>query len=227
MNMMDENGFDHHLFCLPKRERPKDEAKGSHPITLSAILDPGKHDRTRKSGRDTDGLWIMQLSRLIAEAVLRFDLKSSDGSMVNSIVFYKSSKHDLTPFLEVVIKKSDLTPNVIEDERYVSQQRSGRLLRLLDLGEILLQLGLYRQERLLKFPLDTEDRRSFLREKAPDVCRNMNIAYSSVIESCIRLSVMWEDPSYLEEAFKETYYESIVKPLREMEKSLFKTCNRS
>ncbi|KAF6809850.1 hypothetical protein CSOJ01_06681 [Colletotrichum sojae] len=223
MNMMDENGFDHHLFCLPKRERPKDEAKGSHPITLSAILELGKHDRTRKSGRDTDGLWIMQLSRLIAEAVLRFNLRNSDGSMVKSIVFYKSSKHDLTPFLEVKIKKSDLTPNVVEDEKYVAQQR---IERLLDLGEILLQLGLYRQERL-KFPLGSQARRSFVREKAPDVCRNMNIAYSSVIESCIRLSIMWENPNYLEEAFKEAYYESIVKPLRDMEDSLSQTCNRS
>lgn len=223
MNMMDENGFDHHLFCLPKRERPKDEAKGSHPITLSTILELGKHDRTRKSGRDTDGLWIVQLSRLIAEAVLRFDLRNSDGSMVKNIVFYKSSKHDLTPFLEVDIKKSDLTPNIVEHEKYVAQQR---IERLLDLGEILLQLGLYRQERL-KCPLGNQDRRSFVLKKAPDVRRNMNNAYSSVMESCIRLSIMWEDPNYLEEVFKETYYESIVKPLRDMEDSLSQTCNRS
>lgn len=215
MNMIDENGFDHHLFCLPKGERPKDEDNVSEPLTLSEVLLSSKRDNPGNYFRKR--LWILQLSRLIAEAVLRFDIRNSDSSMVDIIVFYKSSKHDLAPFLEVEIRKSDLATNVVEDEFFVAQQRSKRLL---DLGEILLQLGLRGKEKPRKARFEIQDRRSFVREKASDVCSSMGNAYAGVIKSCIRLSAKCEDPRYLEEGFKEAYYGSIVKPLRAMEESL-------
>ncbi|KAF6788204.1 hypothetical protein CMUS01_16407 [Colletotrichum musicola] len=211
MNMVDENGFDHQLLCLPKDERPRDEDKISEPITLSAILESSN---TR--------LWILQLSRLIAEAVLRFDLRNSDDSMADSVVFYKSSKHDLTPFMELEIRKSDLATNVVDDERYVAQHLSQRLL---DLGMILLRLGLL--EKLKPRSLLKEDKlRSFVREKASDVCGNMGNAYSGVIKSCIKLSEKCEEPAYRGEGFKGTYYGSVLKPLRALEERFSLFCNK-
>ncbi|GKT65796.1 hypothetical protein ColTof3_13135 [Colletotrichum tofieldiae] len=208
MNMVDNSGTDHHLFCLPKDERPVTSDKSGEPIALSDIL-----------GSRRSKFWIIRISRLIAEAVLRFDLKDSDPSPENSVVFYKSAEHDLAPFLERVIKKPTAISYAVDDGEHSSGTRSALLLNL---AQILLQLGLIglpTPEKLRGIPQNESERRSYISEKAPSTCINMGDAYSQVILSCVEFSA-WEKHMYGNEKFKEQYYRSIVKPLKGMEDAL-------
>ncbi|GKT49618.1 uncharacterized protein ColSpa_09799 [Colletotrichum spaethianum] len=208
MNMVDDCGTDHDLFCLPKDERPVSGDKSGKPITLSDILG-SRHSK----------FWIIRISRLIAEAVLRFDLKDSDPSPESSVVFYKSAEHDLTPFLERVIKKPTALSYAVDDDEHSSRPRSALLLNL---AQILLQLGLIglpTPEKLRGIPQNDGERRSYISEKALSTCSNMGDAYSRVILSCVEFST-WETHMYGDEKFKEQYYRSIVKPLKGMEEAL-------
>ncbi|KZL64250.1 hypothetical protein CI238_00657 [Colletotrichum incanum] len=208
MNMVDNSGTDHHLFCLPKDERPVPGDKSGKPIALSDIL-----------GSRRSKFWIIRISRLIAEAVLRFDLKDSDPSPEDSVVFYKSAEHDLAPFLERVIRKPTAISYAVDDDEHSSGPRS---VLLLNLAQILLQLGLIglpTPEKLRGIPQNETERRSYISEKAPSACINMGDAYSQVILSCVEFST-WEKHMYGNENFKEQYYRSIVKPLKGMEDAL-------
>lgn len=215
MNMVDDSGYSHSIFNLPKDKRPKSDTNVGEPVRLSDIL--GKRQLKHHYDRlCNERLSILRLSRLIAEAVLRFDLQDCDPSPEDSVVFYMCPQNGLAPFLEKVIEKPKQSSIAVEDEDNHSERRT---LQLLKLGEILLQLGLPRSQRMRSPPLDPNGRRSFIKSAVPGVRSNMDKKYSDVIISCVNLSALQSNREF-EEKFQERYYESIVQPLRDLERGL-------
>ncbi|KAK1981903.1 hypothetical protein LZ30DRAFT_718924 [Colletotrichum cereale] len=217
MKMTDDSGYIHDVFYLPKEKRPIHDTKLSDPVSLSDILGKGqlKHQYDKLCSKR---LSIIRVSRLIAEAVLRFDLRDRDPSPEDSVVFYISPENDLAPFLERVITKPKMPSAAVDDEDSSSRQRS---LQLLKLGEILLQLGLPKSQRMRSPPLEPNGRRIFIKSAVSDVRANMETTFSNVIISCVNFSARYEDESkWCEESFNKRFYRHIVQPLKDIERDL-------
>ncbi|KDN60079.1 hypothetical protein CSUB01_06345 [Colletotrichum sublineola] len=217
MKMIDDGGYSHDIFYLPRDKRPIHDTKLSDPVSLSDILGKGqlKHQYDKLCSKR---LSIIRVSRLIAEAVLRFDLRDRDPSPEDSVVFYISPENDLAPFLERVITKSKMPSVAVEDEDSASQRRS---LQLLKLGEILLQLGLPKSHRMRSPPLEPKGRRMFIKSAVSNVRANMDTIFSDVIISCVNFSARYEETNKLcEESFNKRFYRNIVQPLKNIERGL-------
>lgn len=209
MNMIDDGGHNHNIFYLPKDKRP---AHGTtDPIALSTVLSKeqglqfsyGMHNKN-----------ILHLSRLIAEAVLRFDLRDSDPSPEQSVVFYQPLRKGLAPFLKRDIRKPPHSSTVIDEE---GNSSGGRSELLANLGNILLQLGLLKDAKTRDLPpQNLSGRRNYIQRAAPDVRTHLGPGYHAVIMQCMALSEHGGNTS-VDGDFKEKYYHSIVKPLKEME----------
>ncbi|KAK2035956.1 hypothetical protein LZ31DRAFT_485153 [Colletotrichum somersetense] len=220
MKMTDDGGYSHDVFHLPRDKRPIHDTKLSNPVSLSDFL--GKGQLKRQYDRLCSTKSIIRVSRLIAEAVLRFDLRDRDPSPEDSVVFYISPNNGLAPFLERVITRPKLPSAAAEDGNNPSQQRS---LQLLKLGEILLQLGLPKSQRMRSPPLEPKGRRTFIKSAVPSVATNINQNFSNVIIACVDFSADYEDTSrWLEESFNEKFYRNIVQPLKNMERVLKPSC---
>jgi hypothetical protein len=77
MKMVDSGGFDHSMYCLARDER---SAYGPQTMTLEEFLQEKKY-RTLIKRRYSK----LRLARLIAEAVLRFDVRDSDPAAAKNI----------------------------------------------------------------------------------------------------------------------------------------------
>ncbi|KAK1599349.1 uncharacterized protein LY79DRAFT_586121 [Colletotrichum navitas] len=217
MKMTDARGYSHDVFYLPRDKRPLHDTKFGDPVSLSDILGKG-HLKRQYDKLCSKKLSMIRLSRLIAEAVLRFDLRDRDPSPEHSVVVYISPENDLAPFLERVLTRAKMPSIAAEDDDNASQQRS---LQLLKLGEILLQLGLPKPQRVRSPPLEPKDRRIFIKSAVSGVRSNINNAFSDVIISCVKLSARYEDTSkWPEENFNQRFYRNIVQPLKDIERNL-------
>ena len=209
MKMVDNTGCHHRVFYLPEEQR---SAYGVRPdyTSLGDLLKKQLHQQF-------DMLRILRLARLVAEAIVRFDLRDSDAGPKDSIVFYGPSTIELAPFLEVrIVKPEHAYSN--EDE---CNNGHGRCAVLLELGEILLQLGLERDKELAPPPLDLDARRHYIVANARNVALG-TIRYSDIIKKCARFSAdrNKENNESNSETFRETFYQEVVQPLKEMEDQL-------
>ncbi|EFQ34298.1 uncharacterized protein GLRG_09442 [Colletotrichum graminicola M1.001] len=217
MKMTNARGYSHDVFYLAKDERPIHDTELSDPISLSYILGKGPLKR-QYDKLCSEKLSIIRFSRLIAEAVLRFDLRDRDPSPEDSVVFCISPKNVLAPFLVRFLTKAKMPSIAAEVDDNASQQRS---LQLLKLGEVLLKLGLPKPRRMSMPPLELKDRRTFIKSAVSDVRSNINNTFSDVIISCENFSAKYEDTSkWPEENFNQIFYRSIVQPLKDIERNL-------
>lgn len=208
MKMIDSSGCNHRLFYLPEERR---SAYGVDPdnISLRTLLNQKIH-------RGFDILQVLRLARLVAEAVVRFDLDGSDGSPKDRIVFYGLPTEELVPFLEVVIMK----PKCVSLDGYNNSDDQGRCEVLLELGEILLELGLEQGEELPRSPLRLDLRRNHIIKHAKNVALG-TIRYSEIIKNCVYLT----DETQKQDknngwGFREGFYQKIVQPLKDIEDQL-------
>lgn len=222
MKMVDSSGCDHRVYYLPSDKRPCDS---DNPISLSTLLDPqywaGRECQPEYRYGKLDKL---RLARLIAEAVLRFDLHDSDPHCPwdrDSVIFYRSSAKKPEPFLEVRIKKADptLEPNTVGDHRL---SLSSRRMVLLNLGVILIQLGLSEPQTLSWWTHSAglKESREFILKMALETTSNMHRSYSDAVRHCATLFDSQEGKDLEEQSFQESYYISIVQPLKELEEFL-------
>lgn len=249
MKMVDSSGCDHRIFYLPKEKRSAyGAARPDGVVRLRTVLDQRYHEKF-------DTLWILRLSRLVAEAVVRFDLRDSDRSPEDSVVFYDlRTAKEPAPFLEVNIKKpgfigiggtevaGDRSNGHEEQENKEMDDDAdlGRRHTLLNLGLILLKLGLERGKEPTQMPMGgVEGQQRYIIKRATDA-RIGSPKFPEVIKNCARFftdnrskneedrhqnnngggsGIIYNDDND-DQLFRESFYQKIVQPLKEMEAQL-------
>jgi hypothetical protein len=199
----------HQINYLPPDKRPH----GS--ITLPEML--------RKIDKETykykcNISWRIYVSRLIAEAVLRFDWRDSKRRLVFYEYELPGSKIEVDPFLEVIIgsiSATDAVHSIFDDRRKA----------LLNLGLILLQLGNLYVESDSVYDLSPDDQRKWILDRCSAFDTKIS-GYAPIVRHCATFFDNEEENDMTEEEFEGRYYELIVHPLRQLEKKLKEATQR-
>ncbi|KAI0449047.1 hypothetical protein F5B21DRAFT_75719 [Xylaria acuta] len=233
MKMVDNGGCDHSIYYLAEGERV---AYGANNITLDDLLQKRHTQRYRTLLPKFSKL---RLSRLIAEAVLRFDLRDSDPRPENSIYVHGLglkgasrggelpslfiNDHNLPAlFLEITLKKqheSTSSPGVLaNDNNGRGNGTTGRENVLVDLGMILLRISVESDDKLelKRVPSSLSGRRKFISENSGE--SKIGGHYSQVVRNC---AWFFEgDEVMTDEQFRDKFFLEIVQPLKRLENSI-------
>lgn len=211
---------DHSIYYLSQETRSAygATAKG---LTLCKTFD---NWHQKKYERFWNLLWIVRLARLAAEAVLRFDLRDSDPHPQEIIVFYGADKKDsemhLSPFLEVKIERSGPqglsdTGGETDDGADQSNHQPKRQQVLLNLGNILLQLGVKRDVKLGRAPSGPDQMKEYINKHADKTITGVHQKYADAVRSCTRF--YGKEKAMGESAFRESFFKLIIEPLKDCE----------
>ena len=222
MQMVDARGSPHRIYYLPKHLRPLDDGHITLPDLLYRISKQGDYKyRYRMS-------WRVHMARLIAEAALRFNRLGANRQRHtnDNIIFYPSpTAPGLEPFIEVQIEKGEEANANVGAEAGIGvnnaahTRRRGKLL--LNLGLVLLQLGLLEQFDGSPDFIGEEKCRLFILERCDDIRNGMSDVYADVVSSCANF--FQDENSDMEEdevEFRERYYHLIVHPLKQLDGTL-------
>lgn len=215
IKMTDSSGCDYRIYYLPQAKRSAYGARAKD-ITLRQVLN-NRHDKKYK--RSWNLLWIVRLARLVAEAVVRFDLRNSDTPPDESIVFYGVDKKDsdwfLSPFLEVKIKKPKTPTSSLEAVRGTDLHQPPAPERhhvLLNLGLILLQLGTKRDTKLEKPPAGPDDIQNYISLNANKTATGVHQKYADAVQNC---AWFFGNQKAMEETvFRDKFFKKILQPLK-------------
>lgn len=218
MQMGDVSSVYHRIYFLPAEKRPLEKCE---PISLAnMLLERKKPEMALMRGRKLDGLlWVVSVARLIAEAVLRLNwLDSSWQWGKENVIFYTSQNatHDLEPFLKVKIESQEQGTSAIDDR----PTTSGRSRTLLNLGFILLQLGLFKPIEASPDILSEERCRAFILSQIESNDIRTLGNYLKIVRCCATFPVGREKNEMNEQDFSEIFYQHIVFPLKGMEAEL-------
>jgi hypothetical protein len=236
MKIVDNGGCGHNIYYLAQEERL---AYGVRYMTLDKLL------KNRRSHRYCTALTSLfsrlRLARLIAEAVLRFDLRDSDPAPDKNIYVHGlGSKgagagggylslvngHNLPAlFLAIRLEKQEHSflgaPSVGflgSENMGGSNETAGRENVLVNLGTILLRIGVESDDKLQlnQAPMGLDWGRRFISENAAET--EIGNAYANVVRNCARF---FEDNEFMtDELFRDKFFSTIVLPLKHCEKSI-------
>lgn len=219
IKMTDSTVGDHRMFYLP-RSKFREKVKS---ISLGEAIKHKLHQRSQASGTV---LWVTRTARLVAEAVIRFDLRDNDGTLEESIVFHEAVPIKLdsltSPFLEVKLEKTMSFSHGVAIDTDYQQQWKGEPRRhvLLDLGVILVQLGTRRDDvnSLGTPPTGPDARQRFIIAHARKTQIGVSDQYAGAVRSCASLFKNAEVAG--EEEFLGSFLKRIVQPLRDCERKM-------
>lgn len=165
--------------------------------------------------------WRLRNARLIAEAVLRFELfEQSDLKLHKHIVYYRLSTALLEPFLTVTIPKNSQPSRRLSAAGESQQGIRVKWMQelLVELGVVLLFLGLSPKDMPLEnWSFSTERGRLCIEEEASRT--EMGINYFKVLVSCANFFQNEQEMPCSVADFREKYFEKIVQPLQDAESS--------
>lgn len=221
IKMSDSTVGDHQMFYLARSTY----REGAKSISLGDAIKHKLHQRSKVPSGTL--LWVAQTARLVAEAVVRFDLRDNDGTLEESIVFHKSGPIKLdyltSPSLEVKLKRAIMSPSnraVIDSDRQQQWRWEPRRHVLLNLGVVLVQLGTHRDDAhdLEIPPNGPEAKRSFIMSHATKTQTGVSKEYACAVRGCALLSSNSEVAGA--EEFLESFLKMVVQPLRHCEEIL-------
>jgi hypothetical protein len=222
MQMGDASSVCHSIYFLPANKRPLEKCE---PISFANMLRECKRPgMALKRGQDL--VWIVRVARLIAEAVLRFDWPDSRCRWgKEDVMFYPSnnSTQELEPFLKVEIESQEQTESAIDDR----PMTNGRSRALLNLGFILLQLGLFKHIDAPPQYLDEKRTLTFMLGQIKTEDIKVSGGYLEIVRRCATFLSDIEDDEMDELEFRETYYNFIVSPLKGIETELLSVRKQS
>ncbi|KAI8956057.1 hypothetical protein F4801DRAFT_525208 [Xylaria longipes] len=236
MKMVDSGGVDHSMYYLAQEER---SAYGLKNITLDELLANRQQPKYRPLMASRYSK--LRLARLIAEAVLRFDLRDSDPAAVKNIfvhglgvkgaggIAYQSLFADdvnlPSLFLAITLKKqqeqaSPSTSLLIKPDEGSGKDTARREQVLVDLGMILLRIGVDCDNqldlRIDQVPVDLDERRRFISASA--ACIQLNSLYIEAVQNCALF--LESDAVMTDEVFRDKFFCGIVQPLKLSEKAI-------
>ena len=269
MQIGDVSSICHRIYFLPKDKQP---LKPCESISLAKMLQARRVPekilkRSRMASRETQGmLWIVRVARLVSEAILRFDWRDSRCRWKSdNVIFYTPSQDCVAehgPFLKVNLESTrghhsggttttSTTANdnssAIDNDRtpVMITNGDGHEKALLNLGFILLQLGLFEPiEASLEIMGEEDCREYILHHTTPGKLAEFIITgdeYINVVRRCANffspiIPTLSSDSTTLshggqtvaskekysvsEEIFRKEYYRSIISPLRKLENEL-------
>lgn len=221
IKMTDSTVGDHRMFYLSRLTY----RGGAKRISLGEAIKHKLDQRPRKLSGTLH--WVARTARLIAEAVVRFDLRDDGGTLEESIVFHGAGPivldHLISPFIEVKLEKASnsLLAGAASNTEHQQQWRwEPRRHVLLNLGVILVQLGTHREDAssLGTPPTGPKAKQGFILSHAAKTRRGVDVKYEGAVRSCASLF----DNSKVagEEVFLESFLKMVVQPLRDCEENL-------
>ncbi|KXH52989.1 hypothetical protein CSAL01_12107 [Colletotrichum salicis] len=173
-----------------------------------------KKGHQKKYSKFWDVFWVVRTARQIAEAVIRFDIRDCDvdQSLDASIVFhserlqsptgsFQQSEPSFQPFLEVKFKGTATASLRCLDSCTDSEGQERRVERrhiLLELGFLLLQLGVSRYDELDKARTDPSKKRKFIIDQAGKIASRLDAKYAKAIQNCVWLIDVCEGEEFLD-----------------------------
>lgn len=220
VKITDSNIGDHQMFYLPRSTY----RKKTKNISLGEAI---RHKLQRSQEPSGTLLWVARTARLVAEAVVRFDLRDDDGTLEDSIVFHEASPVELDahtwPFIKIKLEKTNtpLSTGAAIDINDQQQWRwETRRHVLLNLGIVLVQLGTHRDDvnDLQIPPTGPEAKQGFIMSHVRRTQKGMSEKYASAVQSCASLFSTAEVAG--EEEFLKRFLEMVIQPLKECEETL-------
>ncbi|KAI0904698.1 hypothetical protein F4823DRAFT_614099 [Ustulina deusta] len=231
MKMADSSGCEHSIFYLAQEER---SMYGAKSITLDELL-RSRHEAKHRSF--LGGLFSkLRLARVIAEAMLRFDLRDSDRAPEKSIFVHGLSAKrtagysvaGLAPFSVDAMKPGLFLAITLEKQQQQciatvpsagslgassnegAGKAAGRASVLVNLGMILLRIGTERDDQLDHAPMGSDQMREFISANAEKT--QINPLYADAVRACA-----WffeDDDVTTDEVFRDRFFSKIVQPLK-------------
>lgn len=221
IRISDNSGCDLRIFYLPRSFHTEEAQK----TTLGAAIG---HKLKRKPQKGSGSLhWIVTTARLVAEAVVRFDLRDKDESLENCIIFHEASASTLhsksAPSMEVKIERANSSVSSEPDQLIdngTQAHRGSRKHVLLNLGIVLLQLGTHRDliDDLDAPPPGPEDKQFYIIRNAGKAAKGVNETYANAVRNCARL--FGDKGTTAEDNFLDSFLRTVLQPLRDCEKAL-------
>lgn len=219
MQMVDASNAFHKIYLLPADKRPPEKCK---PVSLAKML--LERHKPQMAVGDTETLWKVQVARLIAEAVLRFDCPQTRCQWdKEGVMFYtlQTSNFAPEPFLKVEIESyASGTAGMSDYDQLASGGGNGRSRMLLNLAFILLQLGLFAPIEAPPNFFSNEQYRNYIIQEIRGKEAQILGDYLTVVRHCVGFSSLGEEDAINREGFREKYYRTIILPLKKMEANL-------
>ncbi|KAK1703435.1 uncharacterized protein BDZ83DRAFT_772781 [Colletotrichum acutatum] len=221
MTISDSAGCDLRLFYLPRLFHTEEAQK----TTLRAAI---KHKLEKKPQKGCGSLhWIAKTARLVAEAVVRFDLRDDNKPLQDIIIFHEPNASDLhssaAPSLEIMFNEASLSPTNEAPPHMQDRHRVHKWSRkhtLLELGIVLLQLGTHRDdvEDLPAPPIGPEAKQSYIRSHAEKAVNGVSEGFAGAVRNC---AILFDhDDAAKEDEFLGRFLKMVLQPLRDCEKTL-------